>query len=222
MTRKMNTHRGEKLGNIKRCATKSKNGERKQEKSRCLLTNKTDEKPRKYPLVAQQKTGEKLLKNRLALYPKTDEKTPEISLTSTPGKHPTERRPTTSPRKPPHAHAVPQNPSERTPQHPHTGRKQKNRPPHTPTKTATTSPQNGDKPSTTKQRHPPLWQQYASPQTEGCTHRRTTTAERATLHKRQNILIHREVIPSCLDGAQRASQTAKREGDTRQSCSFVR
>lgn len=114
---------------------------------------KNGEKPQKYPLGTQQETGGKPLKNRLPLYPKTDEKTPEISLTSTPGEHPTERRPRTSPRKPPHTHTVPQNPSERTPQRPHTGRKQKNRPTNTPTKTATTSPQNGDQPSTTKRRH---------------------------------------------------------------------
>lgn len=45
-----------------------------------------------------------------------------------------------------------------------------------------------------------LRQQYSSPQTEECTHRRTTATERATLHKRQNIFIHHEVIPAAEGG----------------------
>lgn len=62
-----------------------------------------------------------------------------------------------------------------------------------------------------------LRQQYSSPQTEECTHRRTTATERATLHKRRNILIHHEVIPDCRSRASQLSRTTKRRNDRRKS-----
>lgn len=175
----MNTRRGGKLINIKRCATKRKNGERKRETADDFSRIIAMENREKTNLPADSKTVKNRKNTRwlptrkpVKNFLKTDfhsalkpmKKLLRFFLLlplKRLGESTTESRHTTSPIKPPHTHTVPQNPSERTPQRPHTERKQKNRPPHTPTKTATTSPQNDDKPSTTKQRHPPLLQQYA-------------------------------------------------------------